>query len=279
MTEECVFLFKGRFVLLIGIGPYSASVRRLDGTDPHWVYHPDGSASMDSHVDRIRPLSPTPTEPADYGLVRPASIPLERRVDLAALRHHDDVEAAWRETRYSRLPPIEPLPLTPEQVTFLVKHHGDIVRSYFEPDLFDSLSNEWESEPGSPRIVGDILSRRTYRRIFGKMSWDDAYDRYEDTPEFDRFFQCLLHYALVLAQDILGWALAQYLRRYDEDMLQALLEFQDAYPDVFNEMIANAHRLKSSLKGARNYGPLLDAFYRDAAEKVRLFRAETKPQE
>ena len=127
-------------------------------------------------------------------------------------------------------------------------------------------------ERWTPNIVGDVVPEPDFRQVFGPMSWDEAYDRYEDSSVYDDFFKTLLRYADALAHGLSGWALGVHQASYAPALFQALLQFQNVYPDVFSGLVANAQHLRSSLPGAPDYDATLDAFYQDAAEKARHFR-------
>jgi len=108
-------------------------------------------------------------DPSDYGLERPERLPFAVKLELAALIHDEDMIDTLIEAYYARIPPYEPLPLLDEQVAFMVKHHGEIVRANFYPDL-ESLTSPgtWE-----PKILGDVLI--TAR--FSSGHWTDVLGR------------------------------------------------------------------------------------------------------
>ena len=271
--DEDVFRYQGAYFLLVAIGPRYAVMKPLDGTYVTEVTYATGETSFSTRSEWVYPLSPTPSEPADYGLERPERLPFEVQLELAAIRHGEDVMETWQNA-YLAHATYEPLPLTNEQLAFMLKHHGEIVRASFIPDFLSLAS----PGPREPKIIGDVLARRTFRRVFGPMSWDDAFDRYEDLPAYDDFFKMLLHYAYALAHGLGGWALNRHLKGYDPAHVPLLLEFRATYPDTFSGLVATVDHIRSSLKGAPDYDANLDAFSRDAAEQVRRLRTKTWPQ-
>ncbi|MCZ2099719.1 MAG: hypothetical protein LC121_26345 [Anaerolineae bacterium] len=54
--------------------------------------------------------------------------------------------------------------LTPEQLAFMVQHHDFIEAAYAAENL---------------DILGDLADSAAYRRYFGAMPFEEAYDRYQ----------------------------------------------------------------------------------------------------
>lgn|GEM_PF-3250856 len=64
--------------------------------------------------------------------------------------------------------------LNEEQFAFMKKHHAQIEHSMV---YFSS---------GGHDFIDGLEASEEYKAVFGDMLWDDAYDRYEDTPGYDR---------------------------------------------------------------------------------------------
>jgi hypothetical protein len=77
--------------------------------------------------------------------------------------------------------------LTEEQFAFMKKHHDQIEYSMVY------------SEPGKHDFIDDLEASDEYKAVFGDMLWDDAYDRYEDTPGYDRSLKLELKAKLAAA--------------------------------------------------------------------------------
>jgi|SRR5579871_774057 len=77
------------------------------------------------------------------------------------------------------------LVLTPEQLAFMLKHHVEI-----EMALIPHMP------PIDPDAIRELVNSEEYRSAFGTMSWDDAYDRYQDMPEYDWRLRKLLRFKL-----------------------------------------------------------------------------------
>lgn len=71
--------------------------------------------------------------------------------------------------------------LTDEQFAFMQAHHEEIERGMIAAKLGDFAP------------VDAIINSDEYQRLFGVMSWDDAYDRYQDAPGYDRTLTKALH--------------------------------------------------------------------------------------
>ncbi len=69
-----------------------------------------------------------------------------------------------RETR--RLPASDDWTLTTDQMIFMLQHHNPIEAAYRANNL---------------AFLRELAESKDYRRFFGSMSWDEAYDRYEST--------------------------------------------------------------------------------------------------
>lgn len=269
--DETIFRYSGQFVRLLSIGPRYAVVQPIESDYQNERISAESPAQHAVRVEWIFPVTPRPAEPEDYRLERMDSLPFETCVDLATLRHAEDITASWNEAYLARMR-VDPLPLTDGQMAFMLSHHGEIERAAFYRDFLDFMPSEtWE-----PQILGDVIPQSAFREVFGTMSWDDAYDRYEDSSTYDAFFKALLHYTDALAHGLSGWALRVHEASYDPTLLQALRQFQDLYPTVLTGLIANAPRLKSSLPGAPDYDANLDTFYQDAAEKAHRFRTDER---
>jgi hypothetical protein len=55
--------------------------------------------------------------------------------------------------------------LSAEQMAFMLEHHNIIEQAYEQQDL---------------TAVRKLAKTKSYKQIFGDMSWDEAYDRYEE---------------------------------------------------------------------------------------------------
>ena len=58
--------------------------------------------------------------------------------------------------------------LTTAQMMFMMNHHNFIMAAY--------------AEGGDLKSLNEIIDTDEYRTAFGNMSWDEAFDRYEDMP-------------------------------------------------------------------------------------------------
>lgn len=268
--DDQVFRYGDHYVLLLAIGPRYAVVQRLDA---------DSSASQDrpdqrrNNTEWLFPITPQPAVPEDYRLEPLDQRPFATRGDMAAWLHEEAIKDAGYEAYLSR-ESAEPLLLTDEQLAYMLSHHSEIERATFHPDLYDFVT----PETGNAQLIGDVISEPLFRQTFGSMSWDDAYDRYEDAPLYDGFFKAVLGYTFALAQGLQGWALDVHRRSYPPALLQALLEFEAAEPETFKGLVSSANRMKASLHGAPDYDSDLDAFYRDAADTIRRFRMPPTPK-
>jgi hypothetical protein len=54
--------------------------------------------------------------------------------------------------------------LTADQMTFMLQHHNFIETAYSEDNL---------------EVLRSLAASQEFKMIFGAMSWDEAYDRYE----------------------------------------------------------------------------------------------------
>lgn len=73
------------------------------------------------------------------------------------------------------------LNLSPEQIAFLLEHHEAIERAIIEV------------KKGNSQPLNDIAESDAYYALFGDMLWDDALDRYEDSPAYDLTLRIKLH--------------------------------------------------------------------------------------
>jgi len=60
----------------------------------------------------------------------------------------------------------EPWALADEQLGFMIRHHELIENAYARDDM---------------EALRELARSAEYRAAFGEMSWDEAYDRYEET--------------------------------------------------------------------------------------------------
>ncbi len=67
--------------------------------------------------------------------------------------------------------------LNPEQFAFMQAQHERIERAY------DAARRGHDDE--LLNLVQQVTTSDVYRQIIGAMGWDDAYDRYEDTPGYN----------------------------------------------------------------------------------------------
>ena len=72
---------------------------------------------------------------------------------------------------------VEQLQLTDAQFAFMQEHHEEIEYAYD--------SSRRGSGAAFLETVRALANSQEYKRLFGDMGWDDAFDRYEDTPGYD----------------------------------------------------------------------------------------------
>ena len=77
------------------------------------------------------------------------------------------------------------LTLTAQQLTFMLKHHVEIEFA---------LIPRWP--PVDTGVIRQLVDSAEYKSAFGNMLWDDAYDRYQDMPEYDWRLRKLLRFKL-----------------------------------------------------------------------------------
>jgi hypothetical protein len=80
--------------------------------------------------------------------------------------------------------------LTPQQLAFMLKHHVEI-----EIALIPHMP------PVDTGVIRELVNSEEYRSAFGNIMWDDAYDRYQDMPEYDWRLRKLLRFKL-FAEDL-----------------------------------------------------------------------------
>ncbi len=74
--------------------------------------------------------------------------------------------------------------LTEEQFAFMKKHHAEI-----EYSIVHCSSDGHD-------FIATLEASEEYKVLFGDMFWDDAYDRYEDIPRYDRSLKAELRVSL-----------------------------------------------------------------------------------
>jgi hypothetical protein len=67
--------------------------------------------------------------------------------------------------------------LTTPQLEFMMNHHETIERAY-------DLLRRGERQAGL-EAINALEDSDEYRHVFGEMGWDEAFDRYEDSPSYD----------------------------------------------------------------------------------------------
>ena len=73
------------------------------------------------------------------------------------------------------------LHLSPEQLAFMLKNHERIEHAIIE------------SKKGNYQPLDDFITCDEFQSLLGEIGWDDAYDRYQDMPEYDRTLSLQLH--------------------------------------------------------------------------------------
>lgn len=63
--------------------------------------------------------------------------------------------------------------LSPEQQAFLQAHHEIIEYAWIA------------AKQGDASAIEALVASFDYQRLFGTLSWNDVYDRYQDTPGYD----------------------------------------------------------------------------------------------
>ena len=69
------------------------------------------------------------------------------------------------------------LTLTPDQLALMLRHHDTIERALDDERRGNSQR--------SREVLNSLLHADEYQGLFGDMVWDEAFDRYEDMPEYD----------------------------------------------------------------------------------------------
>ena len=69
------------------------------------------------------------------------------------------------------------LTLTPDQLAFMLRHHDTIERALDDERRGNSQR--------SREVLNGLLHADEYQRLFGDMVWDEAFDRYEEMPEYE----------------------------------------------------------------------------------------------
>lgn len=72
---------------------------------------------------------------------------------------------------------VEHLQLTDAQFAFMQEHHEEIEYAYD--------ASRRGNGAAFLETVRAVANSQEYKRLFGDMGWDDAFDRYEDTPGYD----------------------------------------------------------------------------------------------
>ena len=80
------------------------------------------------------------------------------------------------------------LKLSPEQMVFMLKNHELMERAIIE------------AKKGNPKSLDEFIASDEFQSLLGEIGWDDAYDRYQDMPEYDSTLTRQLHKKL--QQDI-----------------------------------------------------------------------------
>jgi hypothetical protein len=65
------------------------------------------------------------------------------------------------------------LKLSAEQLAFMLKNHEQIEQAIIE------------TKKGNYQPLDDLIASAEFQSLLGAMGWDDAYDRYQDMPEYD----------------------------------------------------------------------------------------------
>ncbi len=80
--------------------------------------------------------------------------------------------------------------LTAEQFVFMREHHEEMMRAIIAHKRAE-ISGDSTLEADA--VIDRIVSSVGYKQHFGDMQWDEAIDRYEDTPGYDNRLWVELH--------------------------------------------------------------------------------------
>jgi hypothetical protein len=100
------------------------------------------------------------------------------------------------------------LHLSPEQLAFMLKNHERIERAIIE------------SKKGNCQPLDEFINSDEFQSLLGEIGWDDAYDRYQDTPEYDKTLRIRLHEQL--NKDITSGKVQIPIRRSHQSEVETL---------------------------------------------------------
>lgn len=86
-----------------------------------------------------------------------------------------------------------PSTLTLEQFAFMREHHEEIMRAIVDQKRAVISGTTVTNEAS---VIDKLISSAHYKELFGTMIWDEAIDRYEDTPGYDNRLWIELHQQL-----------------------------------------------------------------------------------
>jgi hypothetical protein len=125
------------------------------------------------------------------------------------------------------------LTLTAQQLTFMLKHHVEI-----EIALIPQMP------PIDTGVITDLVNSEEYRSAFGTMLWDDAYDRYQDMPEYDWRLRKLLRFKLFAEDPVtMPWSIEALQKMVN------IYEVNDAFTISREELLKLVEARLSELVG------------------------------